>query len=411
MSTLSDRSSHMHPKPAAASDMWRWAFAGLAASFVGIGLARFAYTPLVPALIAAKWFAASDVMYFGAINLAAYFVGAAVARPLAVRFGAVTVLRFSMLSVVVACLACAVPLSFTWYLVWRILPGIAGGLIMVLAASTILPHVAASRRGLVGGLVFVGVGLGAAASGTLVPLLLREGLAACWIGFAVLSALLTALSWRNWPDEAGEGATPAPVQQQLGNTARRLNRSLIAEYGLIAFAMAPHTVFLVDYVARELGRGIDAGAGFWVLFGCGAVAGPLITGRIADRIGFGRALTLSYGLVAIAVAVLPLGAHVPLLLIVSSVVIGGFTPGIVPLALGRVHELVPGDPARQRAIWGRAVTCFAGGQAVGAYGLSALLAHGVVSYATLFVLAAAAAVLALALNLATALAVRGVVPR
>ncbi|QUS42390.1 YbfB/YjiJ family MFS transporter [Tardiphaga alba] len=386
--------------------MWRWACAGLSASFVGIGLARFAYTPLVPALIAAKWFAASDVIYFGAINLVAYFIGAAAARPLAARFGAVPVLRASMVSVVVACLACAVPLSFTWYLVWRIVPGIAGGLIMVLAASTILPHVAASRRGLVGGLVFVGVGLGAAASGTLVPLLLREGLAACWIGFAVLSALLTAASWRSWPRETGEGAHADPVQQQLGVKARRLNRSLIAEYGLVAFAMAPHTIFLVDYVARQLGLGINAGAGFWVLFGCGAVIGPLVTGRVADKIGFGRALTFSYALLALAIVALPLGTHMPALPIISSVVVGGFTPGIVPLALGRVHELVPGDPARQRAIWGRAVTCFAGGQAAGAYGLSILLAHGVVSYATLFVLAAAAAVLALALNLMTALTVR-----
>ncbi|MET0220366.1 MAG: YbfB/YjiJ family MFS transporter, partial [Tardiphaga sp.] len=115
-----------------------------------------------------------------------------------------------------------------------------------------------------------------------------------------------------------------------------------------------------------------------------------------------------YGLVAIAVVALPLGTHLTALLIISSVVIGGFTPGIVPLALGRVHELVPGDPALQRAIWGRAVTCFAGGQAVGAYGLSALLARGIVGYATLFMLAAAAAVLALLLNLATGLTVRGV---
>jgi hypothetical protein len=37
-------------------------FAGLCASLVGIGLARFGYTPLIPPLIALHWFAAQDVM-------------------------------------------------------------------------------------------------------------------------------------------------------------------------------------------------------------------------------------------------------------------------------------------------------------------------------------------------------------
>lgn len=191
MSTLPDRPA-LQNKGGCVSPLplWRFACAGLSASFVGIGLARFAYTPLVPALIEAQWFAAADVIYFGAVNLAAYFVGAAMARPLAARLSAATVIRAAMLSVVIACLACAVPVSFAWYLFWRFIPGVAGGLIMVLAASTILPHVAASRRGIVGGLVFTGVGLGAAASGTLVPWLLREGIATCWYSFAAMSALL-----------------------------------------------------------------------------------------------------------------------------------------------------------------------------------------------------------------------------
>ena len=58
-------------RPQAAFSTWRFAVAGLCASLVGIGLARFAYTPLIPALISAKWFSASDVIYLGAANLTA----------------------------------------------------------------------------------------------------------------------------------------------------------------------------------------------------------------------------------------------------------------------------------------------------------------------------------------------------
>ena len=73
------------------------ALAGLSASLVGIGLARFAYTPLIPALIAAHWFAPAAVVYLGAANLAGYLAGALAARPLAAWKPAPGVLRGMML--------------------------------------------------------------------------------------------------------------------------------------------------------------------------------------------------------------------------------------------------------------------------------------------------------------------------
>ena len=78
--------------------------------------------------------------------------------------------------------ACSVPISFFWFFAWRFLAGATGGVIMVLAASTILPHIAPGKRGLVGGVIFAGVGLGIAASGTLIPLLLQQGLRQSWYG-------------------------------------------------------------------------------------------------------------------------------------------------------------------------------------------------------------------------------------
>ena len=155
---------------------WLPAVAGLCASLVGLGLARFAYTPLIPALIAAKWFSPAEAVYLGAANLAGYLAGALIARELGHRAGAVRTLRGMMVLAALCCFACSVPVSFIWFFGWRFVAGLSGGVIMVLAASTILPHVAASKRGLVGGVIFAGVGLGIAASGTLVPLLLQQGL-------------------------------------------------------------------------------------------------------------------------------------------------------------------------------------------------------------------------------------------
>ncbi|HMH77171.1 MAG TPA: YbfB/YjiJ family MFS transporter, partial [Candidatus Udaeobacter sp.] len=127
---------------------WRVTLAGLCASLVGIGLARFAYTPLLPVLITEGWFPASQAAYLGAANLAGYLGGALCARPLAHRSGAPWALRAMMALVTAAFFACALPLSFAWFFLWRFASGVAGGTLMVLAAPTVLPHVPAARRGL-----------------------------------------------------------------------------------------------------------------------------------------------------------------------------------------------------------------------------------------------------------------------
>ena len=382
---------------------WRYAVAGLSASLVGLGLARFSYTPLIPALIAAKWFSASDVVYLGAANLAGYLAGALAARALANRIGAVRALRAMMLLATLSFFASSSPVSFTWFFAWRFLSGLTGGIIMVLAASVILPHVSAARRGIVGGVIFAGVGLGVAASGTLVPLLLQQGLQQSWYGLGVLSAVLTLASWRNWPAEAKSDA--APSHHAKSHQASPAVRALLVQYGLNAVALVPHMVFIVDFVARGLGQGIAAGSRYWVLYGLGAIVGPLLTGHLADRAGFAAALRVSFLVEAVAVA-LPAVSTAPVPMIVSSLTVGGFTPGIVPLVIGRIHELLPHSAADQRTAWANATTTFALFQAAGAYGLSWLFADSGGDYALLFLIGAAGVAVALAIELFSVVGLR-----
>ena len=50
--------------------------AGLCSSLVGIGLSRFAFSPLIPPLVSEHWFATSQAAYLGAANLIGYVAGA-----------------------------------------------------------------------------------------------------------------------------------------------------------------------------------------------------------------------------------------------------------------------------------------------------------------------------------------------
>jgi len=381
-----------------AGGMWRPVSSGLCAVLIGIGLARFAYTPLLPALIQAGWFGPAQAAYLGAVNLVGYLVGALLARWMARRMPVAVALRAMMLAAAVAFFACAFPSSFAWFVAWRFVAGYAGGVLMALAAPAALAQVPLARRGLAGGVIFTGVGLGIAASGTLVPLLLRQGLTATWLGLGLLALLLTMAAWRGWPAQDAPGSAEArkagPVPP---GSSRWALFALCAVYGLDAAGLVPHMVFLVDFVARGLDLGIDAGARYWIVFGCGALFGSLIAGRVADRIGFTAAMRLALLFQAVAI-LLPGVTDAPLALAASSLVVGAFVPGIVPLTLGRVHELAAHDADRQRAAWSLATVAFALGQAGAGYGFSLIYARS--GYAHLFDIAAAALAAALVIDLA-----------
>ena len=386
-----------------AFNVWRGTLAGASASLIGIGLARFAYTPLLPAIIGAHWFPASTAAYLGAANLGGYLAGALLAGAMVRAAKPATVLRAMMLLATIAFVACAVPVSFLWFFVWRFASGLSGGALMVLAAPTILAHVPASRRGFASGGIFTGIGLGIAASGTIVPILLQQGLTTTWLGLAAVSLLLTFVAWNGWPEHGAPAHAHAPSRFEGSKAYPRAGlRALYANYGLNAVGLVPHMIFLVDFVARGLGRGVDAGAEFWVLYGLGAIVGPLASGHLADRSGFGPALRVAYVVQAVVVALPVLGFGTAGLM-VSAVLVGAFTPGIVPLALGRVNELLAHHPSAVKAAWTRATTSFAVMQAIAAYGLSFVFSSTGGNYPVLFVIGAAALVVALVVDLFSAL--------
>ncbi|HEV2300290.1 MAG TPA: YbfB/YjiJ family MFS transporter, partial [Stellaceae bacterium] len=274
------------------------------------------------------------------------------------------------------------PLSFLWYFLWRFAAGIAGGVLMALAPSAALQIVPPARRGLAGGIIFTGVGLGIAASGTLVPLLLERGLVAAWLGLGLLSLGVSAAAWGGWPRRT----EPAVFKPRHAAAPAGPVVALYLEYALNAAGLVPHMIFLVDFVARGLAAGLAAGARYWVVFGLGAMLGPLAAGRLADRIGFRATLRVVFLVQTAAVGLLAASESAAALFL-SSLVVGALVPGVVPVVLGRVHELVP-DAARQQQAWARCAIAFAIGQAAAGYGFSYIFARSGGAYELLFALGA-----------------------
>jgi predicted MFS family arabinose efflux permease len=368
---------------------WRVATGGLAATFIGNGLGRFAYTPLIPVLIAAGWFAPAEASYLAAANLAGYLVGALIADRLSRTLSGPDAIRLAAATTAVSLLACGWNYGFVWYAGWRFLAGVTGGVLMVLAVPVVLAVTAPERRGRAAGLVITGIGVGITASGLIIPALASAGPRIVWLVLAATASVLTAYIWFTIPRERIDlAATAAP--------ARRLPRAvwpLLAAYGCDAIGFIPHTVFWIDFIARALGHGLATGGTHWIVFGGGVVIGPLLCGLFADRYGLGLAFLLSMLVKAAAVGLPLLSTH-PVALFASSLVVGMLVSGSTSLCSAWAAELVGlGD---HRRVWGWMTGAFGVALAGGAWALSYIFALAS-AYAPLFAIGAGALVVGAAL--------------
>ena len=252
----------------------RLAFLGLSGSLVGNGLARFAYTPLVPVLVEEGWVTTAEAGYLGAFNYAGYFTGALVGlwvgRRMKVGHAAVSSLALCALSLFMV----AIEWGFWWMVPWRFLAGYGAGVVMVLVPPSILRQLPAERWGFATAGVSAGIGLGIAVSGTVIPQLAKLGATASWLALAIASTVFTIALYSLWRE-------PPPLPARTSSEFRRARLPavfLCASYGLYAVAIAAYSIFWVDFLAREVGLGLAVGGFHWTVLGTCALGAPLLAG-------------------------------------------------------------------------------------------------------------------------------------
>ncbi len=345
--------------------LYRAAFSGLLAMLLAIGIARFGYAPLVPALVAGHWYGASAAFWLGAINLAGYFIGAAAMRAFRGRLSAKPFVLGLMALTALSLFASALNFGFAWLGVWRLVSGVAGGLLMVLMAAAVVGRAPAAMKGRVSGITFAGMGTGIAVSSLAIPPLLQAGgLVFTWLALGSFGVVATVLVALMMPHSEITAAPPGAAHH-----IPRPVLLLIIAYAVAALGFVPHMLFWASYVAIGLGKGVAAGAAVSAWLGLAAAVGPVVLGRVADRFGF--LPTMGWGYVVMAIsAALPLATHAPLALIISAVGTGAIGLGSVMLAAGSIAELVPAS--RLAADWGLATMSYAVMQAVIAAAFSSL---------------------------------------
>jgi predicted MFS family arabinose efflux permease len=360
-----------------------------------LGLARFAYGLLVPAMRAELGWTLAQAGSLTTANGLGYLLGAVATAPVARRLGVAATFRLGMVLTAVALAATAATSSYPLLLLTRAAAGAAGALVFI-AGGVLASHAAARLRSAAPLIIyFAGAGLGIAVSGTLIPPLLgghpgRWPLA--WAGLAVAAGLAAVITWGAARDTAtGEKAGPAATLFDV-RAVRRLWR-IAAAYLLFAAGYIAYITFLSAYLTAHHASTLQV-AVTWAVLGLAGMAAPVLWSRPVSTWPGAAALAASLAALSASAAVALISAA-PAVVAVSAVGYGA-TFLVVPAAItSLIHAAVP------RSDWTRVLATFtvvfAAGQTVGPY-LAGALADRYGTGATLVwtaVLCAAGAALSL----------------
>ncbi len=357
---------------------------------VGLGLGRFGYALLLPAMRADLGWSYAVAGTMNTANAVGYLIGALAAAPIAARMGDKRSFMAGMLLTALSLLATGLATDIAALALLRVVAGAAGALSLVTGGALASAAGGGGSRGrptLALGVYFGGAGFGMVVSAIAVPVLVASvGWRSGWFvlgALGLLGATVALPASARAPAVSGHGSWRLPA---FSPRATRGMRTVLTSYVLFGAGYIAYTTFIVAYLRTRLG--FDAGEVtlFWGCAGVAATVAGLVWGPLLARSTGGRG-------VAAANAMVMLGAVLPVLLpthgaVFASAVLFGGSFLIVPTSVTAFARKAVAPPAWTAAI-AMLTTGFAVGQCVGpllsgevsdrSYGLAGgLLLSGVV---------------------------------
>jgi predicted MFS family arabinose efflux permease len=247
-----------------------------------VGTELFVVSPLLPFLAADLHLSTPMAGWSVAVFSVTYMLSSPLLGQFSDRIGRRRVLVCSLLAFAAANLITASATSLPSLLAARLSAGAAAAGISPSVYALTVGAAPADRRATRLGLVVSGlvVSLAGAPTGALAGASL--GWASVFIGLACFSVLLAWLNYRVWPKEScpAEGShSRASHPLAVRALIRRLTPTVVWSMGLYGV----YTYLGTGLVAAGFSTGRTAQA--ILSYGCGAIAGVLLGGRVADRLG------------------------------------------------------------------------------------------------------------------------------
>lgn len=377
---------------------WIIVLTGSLVLFSCFGLARYAYTMLLPAMQQSLGLSYDQSGYIGTANFVGYLLSVLLA-PLALRrVTPRSCIAAALLLISLALIGISRCTSFLPILGLYFLAGVGGGFanIPIMMLTTYWFH--RSHRGRALGLVIGGNGAGIVLAGLLIPRLNQSlgalGWRVSWLLLGLiclLTAGLAALLLRNSPQEKGlqpignqERCTP----EQLVSRGSNDDGSVLVRLGLIYLTFGAtfmiYGTFIVTSMVREYGLTELTAGRYWSWVGVLSLCSGVLFGSLSDRIG--RRWGLVLVLLVQTAAYLLVGLQLAGTWLVSSIILYGLSvfaiPAIMTAAVADYLGL-----ARAAAAFATVTLFFAAGQSCGP-ALAGILARSSGSFSTAYLLAA-----------------------
>ncbi len=260
--------------------------AGLIALAAAIGIGRFVYTPILPAMIEALGLSKSAAGLIASANFLGYLLGALLAALPSLRGSRRAWLLGSLLVSALTTAGMGLTETMAPFLALRFVGGGASAIVLVLASALVLERLAEARRTGLSALHFAGVGSGIAVSAVLVAAMLSAGQSwqSLWLASGAVS-LIAAIAAALLVNEGT--APPGRAGPRTGRTTDPHLVRLVVAYGLFGFGYVITATFLVAIV-----RGAPAIRALepviWVVFGLAAAPSVALWSRSRHGSAFRR---------------------------------------------------------------------------------------------------------------------------
>ena len=375
--------------------MVRVLIGGVLALAIAMGVGRFAFTPILPAMQAATGLGTDAAGLLAALNYLGYFLGALGAG--LVPHGAVrtAVFRTALIASVTSTAGMGFTEDMAVWAVLRFVSGLASAGMFILGIAMTLDALARAGREAWTGWLYTGVGIGIASSG-LFGALMGERLGWrgdwLWLGLACLG--FGTLSWLWVTDPPREPHHTAAAGNAVHGRALPSAPLVLLTlaYFLEGGGYIVTGTFLVA-ILKTMPETAQLGAAAWMVTGLAAMPSGIIWAAAGRRLGPWRALILAHVVQAVGI-LLPITGS-PTAAVVSAALFGGTFIGIVTLSFTLGRQLSGGASAR---VIGALTAVYGLGQIIGPVPAGLVVARTGSFDSAL--LGAAAAVLAGALLLA-----------
>ncbi|MNE15947.1 Major Facilitator Superfamily protein [compost metagenome] len=368
--------------------------AGIFSLLLALGVARFAYTPLLPVMQAQAGLGLAEGGWLAALNYAGYLSGALIASLISDLVLKDRLYRIGMVLAVLSTLLMGLTSDFTLWAVSRFVAGLSSAASMLLGTGLILNWLIRHNQRSELGIHFSGVGLGIIGCSAVVALLgqwldWREQ----WFALSALACLLLvpALAWLPKPDRSPLTTSGQPMRDNP--PSRLFLRLFMAAYFCAGVGYVVSATFIVAIVDHLPGL---AGKGSWSFLAIGLAAAPacIVWDFVARRTGELNALILAAVLQVVGI-LLPLSGGIAGAL-AGALLFGGTFVGMVSLVLCMAGRYYPTRPAK---MMGKMTLSYGAAQIVGP-AVTGWLAAALGSYAGGLYFAAAMMVLGTLLLLA-----------